>query len=87
MSSMLHVRLDDELKRKGNEALAAMGLTAAEAVRLLYHRIVADQAFPLELKVPNRATREAMAEAEEIIARRRTRFADGQEMIAELEKE
>ena len=36
MSSMLHIRLDDDLKAKGNEALAEMGLTAAEAVRLLY---------------------------------------------------
>ena len=50
---MLHVRMDNELKRRANEALSAMGLTASEAVRLLFHRIAVDQAFPLELKVPN----------------------------------
>lgn len=86
MSSMLHVRLDDDLKAEGNEALAAMGLTAAEAVRLLYHRIVADQAFPLELKVPNTQTRAAMAEADEMIGKRSTRFGSAEEMLDSLEE-
>ena len=63
---MLHVRVNTELKRKATEALTAMGLTAADAVRLLFHRIAADQAFPLELKVPNAETRRAMAEFEEV---------------------
>ena len=67
ISTMLHVRMDAELKRKATEALAAMGLTAADAVRLLFHRIAADQAFPLELKVPNAETRRAMAEVEEMV--------------------
>ncbi|WP_209321727.1 type II toxin-antitoxin system RelB/DinJ family antitoxin [Brevundimonas sp. AJA228-03] len=61
-TAMLHVRMDKDLKAQGNAALAAIGLSAADAVRLLYHRIVADQAFPLELKVPNATTLEAMAE-------------------------
>ena len=61
---MLHVRMDTEMKRKATETLAAMGLTASEAVRLFFHRIAVDQAFPLELKVPNAQTRRAMAEAD-----------------------
>lgn len=83
-SAMLHVRLDDEIKAKGNAALAAMGLSAADAVRLLYHRIVAEQAFPLELKVPNVATLNAMAEADAIIAERSARYDDGEAMIGAL---
>ena len=85
-SSMLHVRMDDDLKREATEALAAMGLTASEAVRLLFHRIAADRAFPLELKVPNAETRAAMAEAEEIVKSGRARFAAADDMFAELEK-
>lgn len=84
-SSMLHVRLDDKMKAQATEALAAMGLTASDAVRLLFHRIIADQAFPLELKVPNEATRAAMAEGDGIIAGRRARFADGGALIADLD--
>jgi DNA-damage-inducible protein J len=82
---MLHVRVDDDLKAEASEALAAMGLSTSDAVRLLFHRIVADQAFPLELKVPNSATRAAMAEADGIIAERRARFAGGEAMIADLD--
>jgi DNA-damage-inducible protein J len=86
-SSMIHVRMDDDLKAKATEALAAMGLTASDAVRLLFHRIVADQAFPLELKVPNAETRAAIAEAQEIMASGKSRFANADEMFAELEKD
>ena len=85
-SSMLHVRMDSELKREAIQALAAMGLTASEAVRLLFHRIAVDQAFPLELKVPNARTRRAMAESEEMMKRGKARFTDPQDMFAELEE-
>lgn len=84
-SSMLHIRLDDEVKAEATAALAAMGLTASDAVRLLFHRIIADQAFPLELKVPNTATREAMAEADRIIEKGKARFANGDELVAGLD--
>lgn len=85
-SSMLHVRLDDETKAKGTAVLDAIGLTASDAVRLLYRRLIADQAFPLELKVPNAETRAAMAEADEIIRERRARFTNADELFADLEK-
>jgi DNA-damage-inducible protein J len=81
---MLHVRLDEDLKAKASEALSAMGLTTADAVRLLFHRIVADQAVPLELKVPNAETRAAMAEADRIVADRRARFPDAESLIDDL---
>ncbi len=85
-SSMLHVRMDTEMKRKATAALAAMGLTASEAVRLFFHRIAVEQAFPLELKVPNAQTRGAMAESEEMMRRGAARFATADEMFAELEE-
>ena len=85
-SSMLHVRMDTELKQRATAALAAMGLTASQAVRLLFHRIAVDQAFPLELKVPNAQTRSAMAEVDEMVKLRAARFASADEMFAELEE-
>ena len=85
-TSMLHVRMDSGLKRQATEALAAMGLTASEAVRLLFHRIAVDRAFPLELKVPNARTRAAMAEADEIVKAGRARFAAVEERLADLEE-
>jgi DNA-damage-inducible protein J len=37
------------------------------------------------VKVPNAATRAAMAEADEILAQGRARFADGDDLIADLD--
>lgn len=85
-TSMLHIRVDDNLKAQATTALGAMGLTMADAVRLLLHRVVADQAFPLELKVPNAATRAAMSEADEIAKARNARFTTADELFDDLEK-
>ena len=85
-TSMLHVRMEDELKAKATQALDAMGLSASDAVRLLFHRIVADQAFPLELKVPNAETRAAMAESREMMKQGRARFAVAAAMVESVER-
>ncbi len=76
-TSMLHVRMNRDVKDRAMIALAATGLTASEAVRMLFHRIIVDQAFPLELKVPNAETRAAIAESQEIIASRNRRVSNG----------
>lgn len=81
---MLHVRIDDETKEQATEALNAMGLSVSDAVRLFLKRVVADQAFPLELKVPNARTLAAMAEADEI-AERGGRFDSADDLIADIE--
>ena len=86
-SSILSVRMDAEIKRKATAALAGMGLTAPEAVRLLFHRIAVDQAFLLELKVPNDETRRAMAEVNEMVKADRARFASADEVFADFEEE
>lgn len=85
-TEMLHVRMDAEMKQKATAALSAMGLTASEAVRVLFHRIAIEQAFPLELKVPNAETRAAMAEIDEMVNKRNPRFTSADEMFAEIEE-
>lgn len=71
----LHIRIDQALEAQAAQALAAMGLKPSDAVRLLFHRIVADRAFPLELKAPNQVTRDSMADADDIIANKDARLA------------
>ena len=85
-SSMLHVRLDSELKRKATQALSEMGLTTSDAVRLLFHRIAVDQAFPFELKVPNAQTREAMSEVDRMVRERKARLDNASEVFEEHEE-
>lgn len=85
-TTMLHVRIDQETKVRASETLEAMGLTVSDAVRLFLHRVVADQAFPVELKVPNAETRAAMAEADEMIRTHRARYATADELFAALDQ-
>ena len=85
-TSMIHVRIDDETKRRASTAVEAMGLSLSDAVRLFLHRVVADQALPFELKVPNAATREAIREADQIALARKARFATADDLMADLEK-
>lgn len=83
---MLHVRVDDETKELASEALASMGLSMSDAVRLFLRRVIVDQAFPLELKVPNAETRAAMEESRSMMAARRSRFASADALFNDLEK-
>lgn len=85
-TSMLHVRVDDETKAQATEALAAMGMSVSEAVRLFLRRVVVDQTFPLELKVPNAETLAAMEESRAMMATRRARFATADALFDDLEK-
>ena len=84
-SAMLRARIDEETKAKGDAVLDAIGLSASDAIRLLYHRLIAEQAFPLELKVPNAETLAAMEEAHAILRARKARFAAGEDLIASLD--
>lgn len=48
-TSMLHVRVDDELKAQAAEALAGVGLTLSDAVRILLTRVAAEGGLPAGL--------------------------------------
>lgn len=48
-SSMLHVRIDDELKSDAAEKLAKFGLTISDAVRILLTRVSKEGGLPAGL--------------------------------------
>ena len=83
---MVHVRLDQDVKARATETLAAMGLTVSDAVRVFLMRVVAEQQLPFPLKVPNAETRAAMREADAIAHTRRSRFKTATELFDDLEK-
>lgn len=85
-STMVHVRVDNEIKAQASETLATMGLSVSDAVRILLKRVVNDQAFPLELKVPNAQTRAAIEEARAMMKARSARFDSADALIDDLEK-
>jgi DNA-damage-inducible protein J len=59
-TTMLHIRVDQNLKTRASETLDKMGLSLSDAVRLLLTRIVVEEALPFEVRVPNAGTRAAM---------------------------
>jgi DNA-damage-inducible protein J len=84
-TSMIHIRVDDETKERATQAVQAMGLSLSDAVRLFLHRVVADQALPFAVRVPNAETQAAMREADEIAVTRRARFAEAGALLDDLE--
>ena len=85
-TTMVHVRVDEQVKAQATETLAAMGLSVSDAVRVFLMRVVAEQQLPFLLKVPNAKTRAAMTEADKIVRTRRARFATATELFDDLEK-
>jgi len=62
-TEMVHVRIDKRTKARAAKALAAMGLSVSDAVRVLLTRVAAEKALPFEVKAPNAATAAAMQDA------------------------
>jgi len=50
---------------RASDALEAMGLSVSDAIRLLMLRIADEKRMPFEVRVPNKATRDAIRELEE----------------------
>jgi DNA-damage-inducible protein J len=80
-SSMVHIRVDGEVKDQAAEALAAMGLTVSDAVRMLLTRIAAEKVMPFEIRIPNRRTLAAIEAGERGEV---SRAASSAEMMAAL---
>lgn len=80
-TTMVHVRVDENLKLQAAQTLESMGLNISDAVRVFLTRVVADKGMPFDLKAPNTDSRAAIAEAQEIILHRRTRFATANALL------
>jgi DNA-damage-inducible protein J len=50
-TSMLHVRVDNELKADAAEKIASFGLTVSDAVRILLTRVIKEGGLPVGLTV------------------------------------
>jgi DNA-damage-inducible protein J len=60
----VRARIDTATKQRAADALEAMGLSISDAIRLLMLRVAEERRLPFDIKAPNPATREAMAELE-----------------------
>ena len=61
---MVRARIDADLKREAIAALDEMGMTASEAIRLLFIRVAKERALPFDVRTPNATTKAALDAAE-----------------------
>ncbi|WP_420959874.1 type II toxin-antitoxin system RelB/DinJ family antitoxin [Brucella sp. IR073] len=58
--SVVRARIDAETKDSAAKALAEMGLSVSDYIRMALVRVARDKAIPFPVKVPNAATVETM---------------------------
>ena len=66
-TTMVHVRVSERTKVRATKALADMGLSVSDAVRVLLTRVATEKALPFDVcvpHVPNAKTAAALREAE-----------------------
>jgi len=63
-TTMVHIRVDQKIKKKAAKTLAAMGISVSDAVRMLLVRVAAEKALPFDVKIPNSTTVKAMRAAD-----------------------
>jgi DNA-damage-inducible protein J len=63
-TAMVHVRVDEKVKKKAAATLKRMGMSVSDAVRMMLVRVAAEEALPFEVRVPNATTAKAMQAAD-----------------------
>lgn len=77
----VRARIDAATKKRASKALAEMGLSVSDAIRLLMLRVSDERRLPFEVRAPNAATRQAIGELD---AGEGKRFATVDALMADL---
>ena len=75
-TDIVRARIDHVTKERAAAALADMGLSISDAIRLLMMRIADERRMPFEVRAPQAITREAIAELEAGQGQRFTSVSD-----------
>jgi len=79
--TVVRARIDAATKDEATKALAAMGLSVSDAIRLLLVRVAAEKEFPFPIKTPNAKTLKVMRELEQGKGKR---FASAEKLFKDL---
>jgi DNA-damage-inducible protein J len=60
----VRARIDSDTKATASKALAAMGLSVSDAIRMMLRRVAEEKRLPFEVKLPNAESHAAKAELE-----------------------
>jgi len=63
-STVIHTRINADLKAGAEQILESIGISAPEAIRLFYRQIELHRGIPFDVKLPNRQTTETLRKSE-----------------------
>jgi DNA-damage-inducible protein J len=69
--SVVRARIDTATKERAAEALADMGLSVSDAIRLLLIRVADERRLPFALTAPDAATRRGITDLEAATGKKR----------------
>jgi len=58
--TVVRSRIDPIVKEEARKILKNMGISLSDGIRLFLHQVIAEQALPFSVKMPNKKTIEAM---------------------------
>lgn len=64
-TEMIRARVEPGLKHEAEAVFDALGLTSTEAITLFYKQVTLQHGLPFEVRIPNKATLDAMRDAEQ----------------------
>lgn len=81
-TAVISARIDPELKERAELIFNELGLTTAQAITLFYRQVELSAGLPFNVRLPNKATRQALADARE--RRNLTNFDNVEELFDDL---
>ncbi len=63
-TTVIHTRINAELKAGAEHILDSIGISASEAIRLFYRQIELHHGIPFEVKMPNKLTAQTLRKSE-----------------------
>ena len=63
-TAVVTARIDPDLKRSAEQVFTILGLNTTQAITLFFRQVELQQGLPFVVRVPNKATRTALDEAQ-----------------------
>jgi DNA-damage-inducible protein J len=64
-NQIIHVKVDDDLRREVEKIFSGLGLSPNDAIRLFYEQVSQHNGLPFVKDIPNAATSQAIRDARE----------------------
>jgi DNA-damage-inducible protein J len=82
-SAYITARIEPKLKAQAGRVLAKVGVSTTDAITMFMRQVVLHEGLPFEVRVPNAASRRAIAELEDPVKRAKLkRYATADELFA-----